>query len=140
MKKSILTVAAAVICAVSVQAQEKTYKPVEGMSSFEVTFDPTAIFNANSNGSMFGLSSIGGLNQGIKYRMWMNENTAARGTFLLGIVNRSTAKTADDSQGNTIDLIDKRILTKEILVRIISNFSCCVIDRNNSIIRVGRND
>ncbi len=106
MKKSILTIAAVVICAASLKAQEKTYKPEGGMSSLEVTFDPTAIFNANSYGSMFGLNSIGGLNQGIKYRNWMSENMAARGTFLFGLVNQSFAKTDFDSQGNEVDLVD----------------------------------
>ncbi len=104
MKKSVLILAAVIGLATTTQAQEDTFKPEGGMNSLEITFDPTAIFNANNGGTMFGLSSIGGLNQGIKYRNWMSENMAARGTFLVGLRNFSTPFVELDSDGEEKDL------------------------------------
>lgn len=106
MKKSVLILAAIIGLAATTQAQVSTFKPEGGMSSLEVTFDPTAIFNASSGASMFGLSSIGGLNQGIKYRNWMSENMAARGTFLVGLRNISTPYVTLDSDGEEVDIKD----------------------------------
>jgi hypothetical protein len=106
MKKSIVLLTAMIGMAAITHAQEETFKPVEGMNSLEVTFNPSAIFNASNNGNMFSLSSIGGLNQGIKYRSWTNETTAIRGTFLLGLKNTNDPFTAIDSEGNERDLKD----------------------------------
>lgn len=106
MKKSLVLLTALFGMASISNAQEQTYKPQAGMSSLEITFDPTAIFNSNSGGQMFGLSSIGGLNQGIKYRNWMSENVAYRGTFLLGLQNSSTPDVVQNSSGEDVDVKD----------------------------------
>lgn len=80
------------------------FKPVGGMSSLEVTFNPSAIFNSNSNQSAFALTSLGGLNQGVKYRIWKNNQIAARGTFLLGLHSNSNPYKASTSTGEVYDL------------------------------------
>lgn len=104
MKKTILSLALAMGVSTFSMAQEQTFKPVEGMTSLEITFNPSAIFNASNNGDMFALPSIGGLNQGIKYRQWANETTAYRGTFLLGFVSSNEPFTALNSQGGLVDM------------------------------------
>lgn len=79
------------------------YKPVAGMNSLEVTFNPSAIFNASSSQNTFELTSLGGLNQGIKYRMWKSDNIAARGTFLLGLHSNTNPYKATSSTGEIFD-------------------------------------
>ena len=106
MKKIVLTVATLIGLSTMSFAQETSFKPEGGMSSLELTFDPSSIFNASSTGNMFGLSSIGGLNQGIKYRNWMSENMATRGTFLLGFKNSSVPFVVQNSAGEDVDVKD----------------------------------
>jgi hypothetical protein len=106
MKKSLLILTALFGMASISNAQEETYKPVTGMTSLELTFNPSAIFNASNTGNMFGLSSIGGLNQGVKYRNWMSESVAYRGTFLLGLKNSSVPFTVQNSAGDDVDVKD----------------------------------
>ena len=103
MKKSLLILTALFGVASISNAQEETFKPAAGMTSLEITFDPGAIFNASKTGNMFGLSSIGGLNQGIKYRNWISETVAYRGTFLLGLKNSSNPYTLTNSAGEDVD-------------------------------------
>ena len=104
MKKSLVLLTALFGMTTISNAQEETFKPVEGMTSLELTFNPSAIFNASNNGNMFALPSIGGLNQGIKYRNWANDKIAYRGTFLLGLQNYNLPFTAIDTDGNLRDL------------------------------------
>ena len=107
MKKLVLALTAVVGLSTVTLAQNKVYKPVEGMSSLEVTFDPSSIFNANSSQPTFSLPSIGGLNNGIKYRNWMSANVATRGTFLLGFRNISSPTVLFDSKGDKVDAQNK---------------------------------
>ena len=104
--KKVVMIAAAVLLTVGAQAQDKTYKPVAGMSSLELTFNPSAIFNASTPGATFGLPATGGLNQGVKYRSWANENTVRRGTFLLGFKNSSVATVLFNGAGDRVDAKD----------------------------------
>ncbi|MFT5877566.1 MAG: hypothetical protein ACI8SA_001430, partial [Dokdonia sp.] len=106
MRKSVLLLTALFGIASISNAQEETFKPISGMSSLEVTFNPSAIFNASTTGNMFGLSSIGGLNQGIKYRNWMNEKIAYRGTILVGLKNSSMPTVIQNSLGEDVDVKD----------------------------------
>lgn len=106
MKKSLLVLTALFGMATISNAQEESFKPTEGMTSLEITFDPSAIFNASNTGSMFGLSSIGGLNQGIKYRNWMSDNVAYRGTFLLGVRSWNDPTVVQNSAGEDVDVKD----------------------------------
>ena len=105
--KKVLTIALVAALSVTVNAQEKVYKPIEGMTSLEVTFDPSSIFNANNGGPTFALPSTGGLNNGIKYRSWASENVAYRGTFLLGFRNVSTPTVLNNSNGDDVDAKDR---------------------------------
>ena len=103
MKKLVLALTAVVGLSALSLAQDKVFKPVAGMSSLEVTFDPSTIFNANNYGSTFSLPSTGGLNNGIKYRNWLSENTATRGTFLLGFKNATSPTALISSIGDKVD-------------------------------------
>jgi outer membrane protein W len=103
MKKIVLALTAVIGFTVVSVAQDKVYKPVAGMSSLEVTFDPSTIFNANNAGPTFALPSIGGLNNGVKYRNWMSENTVRRGTFLLGFKNISVPTILFKTNGDKVD-------------------------------------
>lgn len=80
------------------------YKPSAGMNSLEVTFNPSAIFNASESGNTFALTSLSGLNSGVKYRMWKSDNIAARGTFLIGLHSNTNPYKATNSIGEVIDL------------------------------------
>ncbi len=106
MKKSILLFAGVFALSMTGISQEETFKPVAGMSSLEVTFDPSAIFNASSPGSTFALPSINNMNNGIKYRMWLGDKVAARGTFLLGLQNTTVATQLINSGGEIVDAKD----------------------------------
>lgn len=106
MKKSILLLTGVLAFSMTSIAQGDSYKPVAGMSSFEVTFDPSSIFNASSPGSTFALPSISNMNGGVKYRMWLSDDVAARGTFLLGFNNRTDATQLINSGGEIVDAKD----------------------------------
>ena len=103
MKKSLVILGCALGISVTAMAQEKTYKPVEGMTTLEVTFDPSSIFNASKTGSTFALPSTGGLNNGIKYRSWLSNDLAIRNTFLLGFRNTTTPVVLVNSVGDDVD-------------------------------------
>lgn len=101
MKKILLTLTA--IAGLTASGFSQDYKPTAGMSSLEVTFDPSSIFNANNGGPTFALPSIYNLNQGLKYRNWMSSNVATRGTFLLGFRNISNPIVLQNSAGENVD-------------------------------------
>lgn len=106
MKKTLVILGCALGIGVSAIAQEKTYKPMSGMNSLEVTFDPSSIFNASKTGSTFALPSTGGLNNGVKVRTWLSDNLAARNTFLLGFQNISNPTQVQNSAGDDVTLTD----------------------------------
>lgn len=103
MKRILFTAVLLMGLTVSVHAQD-TFKPVAGMSALEITFNPAAVFNSSNGGSSFALpSTFNGLNQGIKYRNYWDENTVTRGTFLLGFQNESVATVLENSSGESVD-------------------------------------
>ena len=102
MKRKLVLLGALVGFVFTTSAQD-TFKPSAGMSSLEVTFDPSSVFNANNGGATFALPGIAGLNQGIKYRNWMSESVAARGTFLLGFKNSTMPTQLMNSNGEMVD-------------------------------------
>lgn len=106
MKKLLLTLTAIAAISATGFSQEDSFKPSAGMSSLEVTFDPSSIFNATNGGPTFALPSIYNLNQGLKYRNWMSSNVATRGTFLLGFRNISQATVLQNSAGENVDAND----------------------------------
>lgn len=106
MRKILLTTLTLIGLSSASFAQMDSLKPISGMSSLEITFNPAAIFNSNNPSNMFGLTSINGLNQGIKYRNWVSPSMAYRGTFLLGLQNLNTAKLLMSSLGVQIEATD----------------------------------